>query len=159
MYTLDASSIIHAWDNYPKTVFGPLWSWMETKFQDGTFTMPQRAYDECGFMSPDCHEWLKIVQPILHPITSDIVKEAITIKRALGLSPSDPYGSGVDENDLFIIVTAKIESRTLISNERLQSQLPSLPKNYRIPAVCQMPCAKVNCISFVEMLKAENPTF
>ncbi len=43
MYTFDASSVIHAWDNYPIEQFPPLWDWFYSQINDEQFSIPEIA--------------------------------------------------------------------------------------------------------------------
>jgi len=46
MLAFDASSIIHAWDNYPEKQFPPLWEWISDNIESGEFVMAQVAFEE-----------------------------------------------------------------------------------------------------------------
>ena len=59
MLAFDASSIIHAWDNYPKKHFPPLRIWLSNGIDSGEFTMAQVAFEEVKKKAPDCAVVLK----------------------------------------------------------------------------------------------------
>ena len=59
MYTFDASSLIHAWDNYPIENFPPLWKWFADQIDQDLFSTPKIALEEVLQKSPECGEWLK----------------------------------------------------------------------------------------------------
>lgn len=46
MLIFDASSIIYAWDNYPKHQFPPLWKWMARQIEQEKIAMPEVAFGE-----------------------------------------------------------------------------------------------------------------
>lgn len=115
MQVFDASSMIHAWDNYPLQQFPPLWEWMETQIVEKTIVMPCVAFDEIAHVAPSCAEWLKSDIEQLE-MTNEIMQEAIRIKTLLCIE-GDHYGTGVGENDIFIIASARIHRSSLISNE------------------------------------------
>ena len=135
MYTLDASSIIHAWDNYPQPVFTALWGWISARINAQEITIPQSAFEECKENCPDCHEWLKTQEILCYPITSEIRIAAQAIREELLIDKYGYHAKGVDERDIFIIATAKVHKSTLISNEGLQtSELVEIRKA-KIPKV------------------------
>ena len=53
MKVFDASSIIHAWDDYPFEQFPPLWDWMSEQIDAGEIVIPRVALDEVAQISPD----------------------------------------------------------------------------------------------------------
>lgn len=59
MQVIDASSIIHAWDNYPIENFPTFWKWIDEGFSAKKLIIPGVAFDEVGHVSPDCYEWLR----------------------------------------------------------------------------------------------------
>lgn len=159
MLVFDASSIIYAWDNYPIKQFPGLWEWMEKEIEDGKFKIPDVAYDEVGDNAPECQKWLKNVDIERLPITSGILSKALFIKNLLGIE-EDQYGAdGVGENDILIIACAKINGATLVSDEALQTNLPSVWKNMKIPAVCNLDEVDVRCINFLRLIKNSKEVF
>lgn len=54
MRVLDASAIIHGWDNYPLAQFPGLWQWLATEVQQHHLTIPAVAFDEVGHMALEC---------------------------------------------------------------------------------------------------------
>lgn len=61
VYSFDASSMIHAWDNYPieNPLFESLWDWMGEKVQSQEFVISKIAFDEVAHKIPDGGIWLK----------------------------------------------------------------------------------------------------
>ncbi|AFT90167.1 hypothetical protein LMG9964_06239 [Paraburkholderia phenoliruptrix] len=82
-------------------------------------------------------------------MTAAVLSEAMRIKALLGINDDRYSPKGVDENDLFIIASAKLNGRELISNEGRQLALPQLMPNCKIPAVCGLPIVNVSCLDFV----------
>jgi len=154
MYSFDASSMIHAWDNYPisNPHFESLWQWFAGQIGNSQFGISKIALDEVSHKIPECGEWLKNNHIKVHPLTPRSLLTAQQIKTLLGIV-EERYTKGVGENDLFIIAIAKETITTLVSEEARQNNLPSLKSNYKIPAVCEMFDVGVTCISFVELLK------
>lgn len=142
MQVFDASSMIHAWDNYPTAQFPGLWNWMTGRVAQGVIRMSEVAVEEVGHKVPECMTWLKEAGLQKLPVTEAILIEAMRIKNLLEIG-EDGYGKGVDENDLIIIATAKIHGVELVTNEGVQAVLPVQKRNYKIPAVCNMDSVKV----------------
>jgi len=154
MYSFDASSMIHAWDNYPPSNlhFNSLWDWVAEQISNKSFSISKKALEEVTHKIPECGKWLKEHQIQVFPLTPSALLTAQHIKTLL-LIEEENYTKGVGENDLFIIAIAKETNTTLISEEGKQNKLPQLKSNYRIPAVCAMSDVSVQCVSFVELLK------
>ncbi len=154
MYSFDASSMIHAWDNYPisNPHFESLWQWFAEQIDNSQFGISKIALDEVSHKIPECGEWLKNNHIKVYPLTPRSLLTAQQIKTLLGILEEE-YTKGVGENDLFIISIAKETTTTLVSEEARQNNLPSLKSNYKIPAVCKMPEVGVKCITFIDLLK------
>ena len=158
MHVFDASSMIHGWDNYPIEQFPALWEWMAAQIEDKHLVFPQTAYNEIKKRTPDCEAWLKCQSVIIISMDNIIMQEAFRIKGLLGIV-DDKYGEGVGENDLFIIATAKISGGILVSNEKVQTNLPVKLANMKIPAVCNLESVRVQCIDFIRFLKESKSVF
>ena len=157
MYNFDASSIIHAWDNYPpkNQHFDALWEWIAEEIIKKKFCISKIALDEVGHKIPECGVWLRDNGIKIYPLTPSILSRASQIKALLGIK-EEQYGKGVGENDLFIIATSKEIGAILVSEESRQNILPSVKSSYKIPAVCGLTAVNVDCICFVDLLKEEN---
>lgn len=158
MPVIDTSSVVHAWDNYPIGNFPKFWIWLEEQFSSGGILIPSVAYAEVGHVSPDCHAWLKSKSIGKVTVDSAIAKHAMHIKSALGIA-NDNYGSGVDENDILIIATAKAKGLSLVSNENRQPTLPPALKRYKIPAACALPSVNVHCENLAEHIRQSKQIF
>lgn len=159
LQTFDASSIIYAWDNYPVDQFPPLWEWIESEIRLGSFSIPSIAFEEMSRKMPDCGTWLADADIARLPVTEEILQESMRIKKLLQIQESLYHPSGVDENDLLIIATARIEELVLISNEAKQITLPKIPAKRKIPAVCDDPGVAVECIDFLTLIKQSERVF
>ena len=159
MLAFDASSMIYAWDNYPLKQFPPLWKWMALQIRSGAFVMLKVAFEEVQHKTPDCSNWLKhnAIQRI--DVSNDIVHEALRIKTALNIQGDKYYGSGVDENDILIIATARVQGFELVSDEARQLLLPKTKAKMKIPAVCNLAEVGVSCVSFLELIKRSGVVF
>lgn len=120
--------------------------------------MPSVAVKEVEKKTPECGEWLKAVELGVFEIDNAILTEALRIKAVLGIA-GDKYGGGVGENDLLIIATAVRTNAELVSDEKRQNNLPALPYNYKIPAVCGLSEVSVPCISFIDYIKRSQQVF
>lgn len=159
MRVLDASSALHAWDNYPIDNLPTLWLWLESELSTGRIVIPRVAFDEIGHISPECRQWLHDIAGF-NPVEVDnvVVSYAMLINREIGVQ-NDQYGTGVDANDVIIIATAKARGFALISNESRQPSLPSNKKKYKIPAVCNLQPVGVACINFADLIRSSNRVF
>ena len=158
MQVFDASSMIYAWDNYPARQFPGLWEWMAAQISAKKLVMPSVAFEEVAHKTPECGEWLKGNGLELLEISNAILQEAMRIKNLLGIV-SDKYGSGVGENDLLIIATARGQRAELVSDERRQTTPPKERHNYKIPAVCVLVEVSVPCINFIDYIKRSEEIF
>ncbi len=84
--------------------------------------------------------------------------DALRIKSLLAIE-GDRYGTGVGENDLFIISTARALGAELLTDEARQPSLPNNRRGYKIPAVCDPPDVQTRCLSFVEYFKRSQAVF
>jgi len=72
MAAFDASSMIHAWDNYPIENFSPLWDWLASEIVSRKIVISQIAYEEvdrkipavCGLpeVNVDCDRFINFVK-------------------------------------------------------------------------------------------------
>jgi len=154
MYSFDASSMIHAWDNYPieNEHFKALWEWFASEVQKNHFIFSKIAFDEIEHKIPECGQWLKDNQVKIDPLSPSSLLQAQAIKILLEIEEEN-YTKGVGENDLFIISIAKTSNSILVTEESKQNKLPSKKSNYKIPAVCSLQEVNVTCKSFIDLLK------
>lgn len=155
----DASSILHAWINYPIVQFPRLWDWIGSEVIATRFKVPRVAIDEIGHISPDCHQWLKRKSIQELPTTQAVIGHAIAMKLELGIVNDNYHSNGVDENDLLIVASAKEEGCELISNEARQPALPAMKARYKIPAVCSLASVNVPCLDFLAVLTRSGQSF
>ncbi|MES2771235.1 MAG: DUF4411 family protein [Pseudomonadota bacterium] len=158
MQVFDASSIIHAWDNYPLQQFPGLWEWIGARINDSTIMMPSVAFTEVRANSPDCWQWLRDAGLQTHEINNAILQESLRIKELLGIV-GDKYGGGVGENDILIIATASVLGKELVNDEGWQPILPKKLAGYRIPAVCSQQAVRVKWTSFLNYIKRSEAVF
>lgn len=158
LLVFDASSLIHAWGNYPEPQFPGLWEWIASQFIAGEFVLPSIAHTEVGYKAPDCVEWLKTQGVNNLAVNNEIVQEAFRIKNLLGIVDDLYSAKGVDENDLLIIASAKVNHCKLCSEEA-QPTGPKLPANMKIPAVCKLESVTVPCLNFIELIKESEVVF
>ena len=159
MQVLDASSIIHGWDNYPILQFPGLWEWISEQIEQKTLVMPTVAFGEVNAKTPECALWLKEAGISLLDPDNTILEEAIRIKSLVGIVNDNYHPNGVGENDLITIATTRLCGGELVSDEGRQASIPTNPTKRKIPAVCRMDGVKVPCISFIELLKRSQRIF
>jgi predicted nucleic acid-binding protein len=159
VHTLDASSILHAWDNYPLTQFPGLWDWLAGEIQDQRLSIPTVALEEVDHKSPDCATWLKKQDIRRLPMSNAVVQAAKQIKDAVGIQNDKYHPKGVDESDILIIASAQYHGATLVTNEARQSSSPKEPTRRKIPAVCDLPGVAVAHKNFLDYLRASEQVF
>lgn len=159
MRVLDASSALHAWDNYPIENLPTIWEWLRAELSAGRVVIPRVAIDEIGHISPDCRQWIHDIDGFNYVDVDNVIAgHAMLINGELGVQ-NDQYGTGVDSNDVIIIATAKAKGFALISNESRQPSLPVNKKKYKIPAVCNLQAVTVPCINFADLIRVSNRVF
>lgn len=159
MRVIDASSLVFAWDNYPIANLRTLWAWIESEISQRNIVIPRVAFEEVGHVSPDCKSWVTSISNFSTiEVDNSIVTGALAINDSLGIQ-NDEYGSGVDANDVIIIATAMSLSCDLITNENRQPSLPNNIKKYKIPATCNLPSVRVNCINFADLIRSSQREF
>jgi predicted nucleic acid-binding protein len=159
VHTLDASSILHAWDNYPLTQFPGLWDWLAAEIQAQRLSIAVVALDEVGHKSPDCATWLKSQNIRRLAMSNDVIQAAMDIKQHVGIQNDQYHPKGVDENDILIIAAAQYHGATLVTNEARQSSSLKEPTRRKIPAVCDLPGVAVAHKNFLDYLRASEQVF
>ena len=159
MHTLDASSILYAWDNYPLTQFPGLWDWLATEIQAQRLSIAVVALEEVDHKSPDCAAWLKNQDIRRLPMSNAVVQAAKQIKDAVGIQNDKYHSKGVDENDILIIASAQYHGSTLITNEARQSSSLKEPTRRKIPAVCDLPGVAVAHKNFLDYILQSQQVF
>lgn len=160
MQVFDASSMIHAWDNYPIEQFPGLWEWMATEIETQNLVIPSVAFDEISHKVPECCTWLRANNIQRLEVTNAILQDAMRIKGLIGVVDDRYHSKGVDENDLLIIATARAQRFELVSDEAKQPTLPrNEPTKRKIPAVCALNDVSVPCINFIEYIKHSQVVF
>jgi len=159
MVVLDASSMLHAWDNYPIAHFPPLWNWFGDQLKQHRFSIPGVVFEEVTRKSPGCGGWLRDQDIEVVPLSNSVLRTAIIIKAVLGIEEDDYHAKGVGENDLLIIATTKVIGATLVTEEGRQFRLPDVMAKYKIPAVCGLPEVDVPCIQFIDLIKISDVVF
>ena len=123
------------------------------------FRIAKKAFEEIESKLPTCGKWLKESNLECIPLSNDIFIKANLIKTLLGIDNDQYNKTGVGENDILIIATAKVYQLPLISEEADQTILPKNPSNYKIPAVCKLENIEVTCHKFIHVIKSSNKVF
>jgi hypothetical protein len=156
---LDASSALHAWDNYPAAQFPGLWAWLATELQRHQLAIPSVALEEVQHKAPDCAAWLKAHGvPVLH-IGNEVLQTALAIRATIGVEADNYHPKGVDENDVLIIASAKARGAELVTNEGRQFGKQAEARKCKIPAVCEIPAVGVANLNFLEYIKKSQQVF
>ncbi len=66
-------------------------------------------------------------------------------------------GKGIDENDLELIAVASLCSLIVVTEEKVQTEVPKKPNNYRIPLVCKR--VDVKAIRFIDLITDSGKIF
>lgn len=159
MKVFDASSLIHAWDNYPFEQFPPFWDWLTNQVDAEEIVVPRVALTEVSQISPECHRWLTGNQLQIIEVSNETANEANRIKRLIGIVNDNYHPKGVDENDIIIISTAKILDVELVSDEGRQADVPKEQIKRKIPSVCDIETVDVLCMNFVSFFKGSGQVF
>ena len=159
MQIFDASSMIYAWDNYPIEQFPGLWEWVAIQIEIRNLVISSVAFEEVSHKAPECCSWLRDNDISRLEVTNAILQDSKRIKILIGVVDDNYHPKGVDENDLFIIATARIQQYELVSDEAKQPTLPINMQMYKIPAVCSMGSINVPCINFIEYIKQSQAVF
>jgi predicted nucleic acid-binding protein len=159
MKVFDASSIIHAWDNYPLGKFPRLWEWLAERIAEEEIAIPRPAMTEIANISDECAAWLTGNQVVIIEVSNDIANEATRIKGLLGIVNDNYHPKGVGENDILIIATANVEGVGLVSDEGRQATVPINPLKRKIPSVCSMGTIDVICSKFIGYLNEFDEVF
>ncbi len=159
MQVFDASSMIHAWDNYPIDQFPGLWTWIASEIDEKRLKMSAVAYTEVRAKTPECGHWLASANLERLDVTNAIVQGALHIKALLGIVGDKYHAKGVDENDVLIIATARAHGCELVSNERRQNIPPDVHSKRKIPSVCSMSGVAVQCINFIQYIRQSGAIF
>ena len=150
--------MLYAWDNYPIEQFPGLWDWMTQRVAEGLIKMSEVAVDEVSHKARECAAWMRQAGLQKLDVTEPILAEAMRIKDLLGIE-GEAYGSGVDENDLLIIATAKLHGCELVTNESFQATPAKQKRNWRIPAMRLMQSVGVTPLDFLRYLKRSEAVF
>lgn len=159
MHTLDASSILYAWDNYPPDIFPPLWAWLGKEIVRHELTIPVVALEEVQHKASECADWLKAHNVRRLSMTNHVIQCAARLQTLIGVINDGYHPKGVDENDLLIIAAAKIYDGKLITNESRQLDKQPIPAKRKIPAVCDMDGVKVKTLNFLEYIRQSGQVF
>lgn len=159
MQVCDASSMIHAWDNYPVLQFPGLWEWIAVQIEQKMLVMPNVASAEVASKTPECADWLKKAGIELLDINNAVVQDAMRIKGLLGIVGDHYHPKGVGENDILIIAIARAHAAELVSEEQRQTGLPKIAAKKKIPTVCSMKEVAVPCINFIDYIRRSGVVF
>ena len=160
-YCIDANTLITAWNVcYPKEVFSSLWK--KLAFHRSGIILIKPIFDEIDPISPNDKKMTKQEKADKYPLRTWMIDNQFAEtpidesveSRSLELEKEDQIRSnskGVSENDLKLIAYARLNEKTVVTEEGKQPNKPGTKYNYKIPTVCAE--QGVECINFVDMLR------
>jgi hypothetical protein len=151
----DASSILHCWEVYPTGQFPKFWEWMGERVQDRAFVVPEVAL----FEAKDAYDWLKENGVTVLKPNNEALALAVALQQTLGILEHGYSAKGVDENDLIVVATAKVNDVGLVTEEAPQLQLPTNKCKFKMPAVCELPEVGVKWKRFNSVLRDSGRVF
>lgn len=151
IYCIDTSSILEWFvRTYPPKIFPGLQVRVEALVTAGRLRAPKAVLDEIK-AGDDCHVWAK-AQSALFVEESESVQRIV--RAIMNTYAAPPQPRGIAGADPFVIAMAKDGGARwkVVSEEKSGSE-----QNRKIPFVCMR--ENVSCISFKEMMLAENWQF
>ena len=163
-YCLDANIFIDAWNqSYPMKSFPSLWKEIDNHQKDIVLIKP--IYDEIDPMSSADKElslqdkkekfplrmWLDGKGFQATAIDNKVQENSLILEKKYQVKEES---KGANRNDITLIAYAKIMGKTVVTFERIQTQIPGKKYNYKIPLICKE--ENVNCIDFVGLLEKLN---
>lgn len=143
----------------PLQISQKFWEWIDAQIRAGSCAVSQVALDEVSHKYEECAKWLRDKGIRQIGLTDEILRLANEIKTLLEIE-EEAYGAGVDENDLMIIAAASIEADVVLTQESRQAFDPNRKKkNYKIPAVCELPEVGVRHQNVREWIQASGQQF
>lgn len=147
-YCIDTSCLIAAWEErYPPENFPKFWLLLEQAISEGKIIAPEAVLDETEPKSAELHAWLKQRSAMFAPLEEAIQKQAKVILAKhprLVAEKKQRFAA-----DTFVIATAVVQGRTLVTEERPTGSL----KRPNIPDVCGD--FGVQYINLLQLIRAE----
>ena len=160
-YCIDASAFIAAWnESHPIDVFPGLWPQLADYQTNMVLIKP--IFDEIDPISSSDKKMAKKEKADKYPLRTwmldnqfaetpiDKSVESRSLEWGKGYQIKKD-AKGVSENDLKLIAYAKLNDKTVVTEEEKQTNKPQKKYKYKIPLVCDE--QEVECINFVEMLR------
>jgi Domain of unknown function (DUF4411) len=150
-YCVDTSGWLDGWRRqYPLDVFPTLWTRIDQEVQSGKIIASEEVYVELAKKDDDLHKWIQsrkqmLVAPeeaIQKIVAALLVKYPRLVDTLKNRSQADP----------FVIATAIERKATVVTGEAFGTV-----ERPRIPFVCRE--EKINCITFLEMMRELNLAF
>ena len=150
VYSLDASSLIEAYHNYPMGIFRSLWNELEKLIKSDRLKMPELVFDEVK--DEEIKKWCeeKELKPYIR-VTIDQIDQ----NKAQALIPKlvNPK-TGESGGDPWVIALAQDFQNCIVVTQEKASRNEDRPK---IPNVCKD--LDIECINLLELIKRENWSF
>ncbi len=151
-YSLDTSSILHAWRRaYPPEVFPGLWQKFDELIEQGEMIASEEILVELERMDDEVHGWARQRRGMFVP-TDDAIQLAVQdiLQNHRGLV--DPARPRL-EADPFVIALARIRGCTVVTQETPTGN----PTRLKIPDVCS--ALRIPCISVLQFIRQQGWVF
>ena len=149
-----------------------MWEWLAKEIDADSIQTIKPVFEEIKHIDADCSDWLggkayQLRQTMIRcqgiqkpEISNALIKTVNILKREIGIAGDiEGNAKGVDDNDMYLIASAFIHKKTVISNEAQQNDKPREKRNYKIPLVCQHINPGVKVLSFLEFIKLRKQIF
>lgn len=147
-YSLDTSSIIHAWrEAYPPKSFPSLWKPLEGLIDKGQLVATEEVFKELERNDDEVFEWMKKREYMVIPIdelTQQNVRQILQQHRNLLNAKKNRSGA-----DAFVIALAQVRRCTVVTDERPTGSR----KRPHIPDVCS--ALGIRCVNFLQLIQEE----
>jgi len=151
VYSLDASSVISGWFDYPCNVFPGLWERIEGLVDEGRLLIAEDVYNELKPKDDELVEWLKKIKHAVVPLDK---KQQEIVEEIINSYPNFVNAlTGKNSGDPFVIALAKTRNAIVITQEKPAGKLAG-PK---IPDVCK--AEGITPKRFLDILKMEGWSF
>ncbi len=146
IFCLDTSAWLDGWvRDYPNEVFPSLWTKLAECVAEGRVRCSEEVYIELAKKDDGIHRWLKQHKQAIVPIDEEI--QRIVVELLVQHPRLVDTHRQRSQADPFVIATAESLGAVVVTGEKARGKL-DIPK---IPDVCGE--RKINCISFLQMLR------
>lgn len=151
-YTLDTNILIDLKNHYPEAIFPSLWQELEKLATLREVCVCQVVTVELKRGYDEVITWVNSLEGFVHNPSEEemVLAKEIAEKHPEWVSGTQNYA------DPFVIAHAKIETRTIVTNETRKG-VGFLDKNAKIPNIADE--VDVSCLTFLDFLKEKQLIF